>query len=166
MNICKDLREALGLTVSALSKESKMSMNTLRLYEAGGGITSKSIAKLSAYFEVSADELEGKKALDIDAWIKSKNIQQAKPECAAATMPVIYRQEPELHQRGIVQVIKTSHSVATFYLEEGWILLDTAPMKDESGFYCLLGSTVKYNSEDFARVKGKIPKAKGYWMGS
>ena len=164
MNICKDLREALGLTISALSKESKMASATLKFYENGGGVTQRSIDKLADFFGVTSDELEGKKSLDIEAWLKRKNIQQAKPECAATSMPVIYRQEPELHQRGIVQVIKTSHSVATFYLEEGWILLDTAPMKDESGFYCLLGSTVKYNSEDFARLKGKIPKAKGYWM--
>ena len=166
MNICKQLREAMGLTIGGLAKESKMASTTLKFYENGGSVTQRSVEKLAAFFEVTPDELDGKQPLDINAWLKKRN----KNEVAEISEPEsrtveINRQAPELHQRGIVQVIKTSNNAANYYLEEGWILLDTTPMKDGEGFYCLLGSTKAYSPEEFQGIKSKkTPKAKGYWM--
>ena len=165
MNICKQLREALGLTIGGLAKESKMASTTLKFYETGGSVTQRSIEKLAAFFGVEPDELAGHKSFDIDAWIKTRSADQSDKEEPASLAPVIHRQEPALHQRGIVQVIKTSNAAANYYLAEGWILIDTMPMKDDEGFYCLLGSTKPFDYEDFQNVKNKkASKAKGYWM--
>ncbi|MBR5172298.1 MAG: helix-turn-helix transcriptional regulator [Phascolarctobacterium sp.] len=165
MNICKQLREALGLTIGGLAKESKMASTTLKFYETGGSVTQRSVEKLAAFFGVEPDELAGHKSFDIDAWIKTRSADQSDAEESASLTPVIQRQEPELHQRGIVQLIRVSSAAANYYLAEGWILLDTAPMKNEEGFYCLLGSTKVLSSEEFASIKSKkAPRAKGYWM--
>lgn len=59
-----------------------------------------------------------------------------------------------LHQLGIVQVIRVTHTAANNYLMNGWILLDTRPAGDSDElFYCLLGSRRYVSSKEFEQIK-------------
>lgn len=176
MNICKELREAMNLTVTGCAKKMGVAVPTLKLYENGGDVTDRTIAKIADFFDVTVAQLEGKETLNIPLWKRKMDLVEAEKEqasseqsvsndVAGASVGII--QQPALYQMGIVQVIKTSHAAVNYYLEEGWILLDTAPMKDEDddGFFCLIGNTEFWSQQDFERVKKKNNVVqKSYWM--
>lgn len=162
MNNCRKLREALGLTMNEMARKINMANSTLKLYENGGSVTDRTISKLTEFFGVTKKQLEGISAIDIKAWVEAK---KGCPAPEKAEQPKM--NEPlRLHQLGIKQVIKTSHSAVSHYLKEGWILLDTMPMKEEDdGFFCLIGNPDIWSQEDFERVKRKNTKhPQSYWL--
>lgn len=170
MNISKELREAMGLTVSGCAKQMSMAVSTLKFYENGGGVTARSVEKIAAFFGVSVEQLEGKEPLNVALWAMKNRLEedekeqeeQEQEEQAVPALP----QQLSIHQLGIKQIVKTSHAAVNYYLEEGWILLDTTPMKQEDeGFFCLIGNTEIWSNEDFERIKNKNSKPpKSYWM--
>lgn len=172
MNISKKLREALGESLSGCAKQMGTAISTLKLYENGGTVTDKTKEKIAGYFNVTVEQLEGREPLNIELWAMrqklSKQEQKLEPApiVAPKITPIDLSRPPALCNMGIVQVIKTSHAAVNFYLEEGWILLDTAPMKDDdNGFFCLIGNTDVWSQEDFERVKRKNKASqKSYWM--
>ncbi len=165
MNISKELRETMELTVSGCAKQIGMAATTLKLYENGGGVSARSVEKIATFFGVSVEQLEGKEPLNIELWAMKNKLEEAEKEQEDQTVPSFPQQLP-IHQLGIKQVVKTSHAAVNYYLEEGWILLDTTPMKQEDeGFFCLIGNTEIWTQQDFERIKNKNTKSpKSYWM--
>lgn len=163
MNICKELREYLGLSVSELSKSAQMGYATISLVEANAPVSDKTWVKLAEYFKITVEELKGDTPLDVDRWLDLMTSKE--PEVTHdEVVPHTIDRPVELHQLGIKHLIRVSSSAANYYLEDGWHLLDT--MSENGTFYCLLGNTKFYTSEDFEKLKRKTQSSKStsYWM--
>lgn len=169
MNICRDLREALGYTVTELARKASMGTPTVTMIEGGMNVSERTWIKLADFFKVSVPELKGEAELDVDRWIKQVTEKVVAEEPINNVAPV-EEQLPEalskpvgLYQLNIQHVIKVSTSAVNHYLQNGWILLDT--MSKDGVFYCLVGNTKFYHQEDFDKMKGLSPKRPtAYWM--
>lgn len=163
MNICKDLRERLGLSLSAMQRESGVAVSTIKAFEYGGVVQPWAVAKIADYFGVTIDELCGRQPLDIVAWSNGNQKNFGQPIEA----PVEFKKPTSYFELGIKHIIKVAQTAVNHYLDEGWILLDTLASEEEATFYCLLGNTKRYTQEDFDTMRSKSAdkaKSTSYWM--
>jgi transcriptional regulator with XRE-family HTH domain len=165
-NICKDLREALGYTVSQLAKQASMASPTINLIECGMPVSERTWVKLADFFKVTPKELKGETKLNVDRWLNEMTKEDAllKSGASEALMPAPINKPVELHQLNIKHVIKVTSAATNYYLDDGWIVLDT--MCDKGVFYCLLGNKKRYPDEYFENLKKRTQtRPTSYWMG-
>lgn len=168
-NICRELRESMGYTSSQLGRKANMGQATINLIEAGSNVSEKSWMKLAKFFDISVGELKGEKKFDMDAWLEK--VTAPTPEAEqdmdiqeTEATPVVANTPTKLHDLNIKHLIKVTSAAANYYIEEGWILLDTMASPSNDTFYVLLGHERVHSSKDFESMRQKTKKPTSYWM--